>query len=401
MRAGGIPVKTIALVLLYGCWVLAAVPSAGAVAEAPPILKTKLVSVSLFKNGLGFVAREGEIPKGQGSWRIEELPAPAHGTFWLYSPNEEATLRDIVAYEGERVERVQAISVAEMVEANVGQTVDVRLGEKETVRAKIISAPANRAADTTGPDFTRSPYGSPVEMSSLVLLQTSGKTLAVNKNDVQQLSSTDGSLRTDLERKKRTVSLRLTATNPGGRGRVVVQYLAKGITWAPSCAIDITDSKKARVTTKAEVIDEIEDLDNVPVSFITGFPNLKFADVTDPMAMRGSLAAFLNNLANPAQAQRYDGGANIVMQQAVMENDRLGREEMFPTYSSAPPEGETREELFFYEQRSVTLQKGERGYYPLFTAEAPYEHVYEWKIGDALDEQEQYRYQGQAAPDKV
>jgi len=391
--------------LIFGtlAGLVAATPSAGAVEGTPPALRTKLVSVSLFKNGLGFVAREGEIPKGQGNWRIEALPAPAHGTFWLYSPNDEATLRDIVAFESERVERVQAISVAEVVEANVGQTVELRLGDKETVRAKIIAAAANRVTDTTDPDFVRSPYGPyvpPVETSSLVLLQTSGKTLAVNKNDVQQLSSTDGPLKTDLERKKRAVSLRLSATNPGGRGRVVVQYLAKGITWAPSCAIDITDPKKARVTTKAEVIDEIEDLENVPVSFITGFPNLKFSDVTDPIAMRGNLPAFLNNLANPAQGQSYDGRANVVMQQAVMENDRLGREDMFPTYSTAPPEGETREELFFYEQRSVTLEKGERGYYPLFTAEAPYEHVYEWKIGDALDEQEQYRYQGQAAPEK-
>lgn len=396
--------------LIFGtlAGLVAAAPSAGAAEEHPPTLKTKLVAISLFKNGLGFVAREGEIPKGQGAWRIGELPAPAHGTFWLYSPNDEAALRDIVAFEDESVERIQAISVAEMIEANVGQTVDVRLGDKETVRARILSAAANRAgraADATDPNFVRSPYGPyvpPVEISSLVLLQTSGKTLAVNKNDVQQLSSADGSLKTTIERKKRTVSLRLNATNTGGRGRVVVQYLAKGVTWAPSCAIDITDPKKARVTTKAEVIDEIEDLDNVPVSFITGFPNLKFADVTDPIAMRGSLAAFLNNLANPAQGQSYDGRANVVMQQAVMENDRLGREDMFPTYSTAPPEGETREELFFYEQQSVTLEKGERGYYPLFTTEAPYEHVYEWKIGDALDEQEQYRYQGgQAAPEKV
>ena len=395
---------TIASMLL--CWssMLAPSPSAKADEAQPSALKTKLVSVSLFKNGLGFVTREGELPKGQSSLLIETLPAPAHGTFWVYSENDAATVKDVVAFETQTVERVEAISVAEMIEANVGQTVDVRLSDKETVRAKISSVAANRAAEPSALGPNDSPYGlygSPTEAASLVLLQASGRTTALNWNAVQQLSGTDGPLKTTIERRKRAVSLRLNAANPGGGGRVVIQYLAKGITWAPSCAIEISDAKKARVTTKAEIIDEIEDLDNVSVSLVTGFPNLKFADVTDPMAMRGNLAAFLNNLSNPAQFADYRGRGDVVMQQAVMDNNRVGREELFPSYATGPQEGQTREELFFYDQRNVTLKKGERGYYPLFTTDVPYEHLYEWKIGDALDEQEQYRSRDDGAPDKV
>ncbi len=394
----------IASMLFCWTWELASTGSAGAIEATSPALKTRLVSVSLFKNGLGFVAREVDFPRGQTSFVIEDLPAPAHGTFWVYPANDEATVKDVVALETETVERLPAISVAEMIDANVGQTVDVRLSEKETVRAKIVSAPANRVVSPSAPDPTQypyAPYGPPAEASSLVLLQTSGKTVAVNKNTVQQLSSAEGPLKTTIERRKRTVTLRLSGTNPGGKGRVVVQYLAKGITWAPSCAIEITDPKKARVTTKAEIIDEIEDLDNVSVSLVTGFPNLKFADVTDPMAMRGNLAAFLSNLSNPAQGADYQGRGSVVVQQAVMDNMRSGREEMFPAYATGPQEGQTREELFFYDQRNVTLKKGERGYYPLFTTEVPYEHLYEWKIGDALDEQEQYRNRDEGGSEKV
>ena len=213
--------------------------------------------------------------------------------------------------------------------------------------------------------------------------------MALNKNAVQRLSGTNGPLKTTIERKKRTAALRLSATSPAGNGRIVVQYLAKGITWAPSCAIEITDVKKARVTTKAEILDEIEDLDDVRVTLVTGFPNFLFADVTDPMALRGDLASFLNNLSNPTQGREY--GRDVTRQQAVMDNERLREEDLFPSFSTTPLEGQTREELFLYEQPGVTLKKGERGYYPLFTTEVPYEHLYEWKIGDALDEQEQYR----------
>jgi hypothetical protein len=37
----------------------------------------------------------------------------------------------------------------------------------------------------------------------------------------------------------------------------------------------------------------------------------------------------------------------------------------------------------------------------LFTTEVPYEHLYEWSIGDALDEQEQYRNRNPSEPEKV
>jgi hypothetical protein len=106
--------------------------------------------------------------------------------------------------------------------------------------------------------------------------------------------------------------------------------------------------------------------------------------------MSGDLASFLNDLVNPPQPGR--GGRGVVMQQrAVLSNFASRQEDMFPVFPTAPKNGETREELFFYKQPGVTLKKGERGYYPLYTLDVPYEHVYEWKIGDVLDENERYR----------
>jgi len=389
-------------VLVISTWMLAPTVLAKAAEGPAPALRTKPVAISLFKNGLGFVAREGEIPSGQSSLVIENLPAPALGTFWVYSPGSEATVKDLVAFQGEAVEQLEAISVAEMIGANLGQTVELRLGDKETVRVKILSVASDRATALTLDDLNRSPdvHDVPqVEASSLVLLQAGGGTMAVNKNAVQQISSPNGLLKTSFERKKRTVGLRLNAANVTGKGRVTVLYLAKGITWVPSCAIEISDPQKARVTAKAEIINEIEDLENVPVNFVTGFPNLKFADVTDPMAMRGDLATFLASLANPNRADQYLDNRAVVLQQA--RSALSEREELFPTYSTAPQGGQTREELFFYEQQGVTLKKGERGYYPLYTTEVPYQHVYEWKIGDVLDEQGQYRTPNAVEPEKA
>ena len=53
--------------------------------------------------------------------------------------------------------------------------------------------------------------------------------------------------------------------------------------------------------------------------------------------------------------------------------------------------GAVAEDLFLYPVDRVTLRRGETAYLPLFSAEVPYEHVYIWKIPDALDEHERYR----------
>ncbi len=388
--------------LVFGC--VLAVPRLGwCGADTPPGLKTKLTSLSLFKNGLGFVTREAEIPKGASSLLIDDLPAPAHGTFWIYSPDNPTGVKEIVAFEQDTLQRVDAISLAELIEANIGQTVDLRISDKETVRAKILSVPASRAPASSAArrDGAADPgYLYPSEPASLVMLQTTSGTVALNLNSIQQITSSDGPLKTVIERRKRSVALRLDATTLEPRSRLIVQYLAKGIAWAPSCIIDISDPQKARVSFKAEVINEIEEFENAEVNFITGYPNLQFADVTDPMAMRGNLAAFLNNLLNPPQPGLESGRRAVVLQQAVVANAPSDGE-IYPVYANIPLEGQTREELFFYPRKAVSLAKGQRGYYPLFTIEVPYEHAYEWKIGDLMEEQERHRNRGQAEPERT
>src|SRR5262249_35674339 len=150
----------------------------------------------------------------------------------------------------------------------------------------------------------------------------------------------------------------------------------------------------------AEILNELEDLEGISVNFITGYPNLQFSDVIDPMAMRGDLTGFINSLIQRGQNAAYRGGRRDVTAQQAMVNVAGvgGGEESLPAYSVAPPEGQTREELFFYEQKSVTLKKGERGYYSLYTLDVPYEHVYEWKIPDTLNEQQPYQNYGAQQP---
>src|SRR5688572_8910958 len=48
------------------------------------VAKSKIISAGLFKNGLAVIKREIELP-GAGTFRLEDLPEPVHGTWWVES----------------------------------------------------------------------------------------------------------------------------------------------------------------------------------------------------------------------------------------------------------------------------------------------------------------------------
>ena len=358
-------------------------------------VKSRFVSLSLFKNGLGFVTSEGMLSEKNEKNLFEPLPVPVHGTFWIYPVGKGVIIKDAKAFEKEFIESVPAITIAEILEANVGKEVTLQLSPEKSVTGKILSVPASRTQPSPAPQLRVPYYPSPIETASLMAFQTEEGVLFLNKNSVQQVSVTPpgsvrplrGDFNTEIERKKKGAALEINATNPSGKGKAGFQYLTKGITWAPSCSVDITDTKKARILAKAEIINEIGDLEGISVNFVSGFPNFQFSEVSSPIAMQGDLAAFLNNLAHPSG--REGGRSSVVTQQAVMFNYSAPSEE-FSGYTTRP-EGQTMEELFLYEKKDVHLKKGERGYYPLYEMEVPYEHIYEWTIGDTIDEQERYR----------
>ena len=48
------------------------------------VAKSKIISAGLFKNGLAVIKREINLP-GAGTYRLEDLPEPVHGTWWVES----------------------------------------------------------------------------------------------------------------------------------------------------------------------------------------------------------------------------------------------------------------------------------------------------------------------------
>src|SRR5262245_48613154 len=178
-------------------------------ADQPSSLKTTLVTASLFKNGLGYMAREGALPKGDAGAVIEGLPAAVHGTLWVYTSGDGAAVRDLVAFERDSTQPTPALSVVELLEANVGETIEARLPGDKLIRGTIVAVPANRPAPPPiVPPRTLYPMAMSAaiptgEIASLVLLQTDTGMIALNKNAIESIARIGGPLKTSVERKAR------------------------------------------------------------------------------------------------------------------------------------------------------------------------------------------------------
>ena len=82
--------------------------------------------------------REVNVP-ASGEYVIENLPAPVHGSFWIIPDAKETELQQAIAFSKPRSETADALTIVDLVRANVGKKVSVKVGEDEWIPATIVS----------------------------------------------------------------------------------------------------------------------------------------------------------------------------------------------------------------------------------------------------------------------
>ncbi|HET6457112.1 MAG TPA: hypothetical protein VFI02_22155 [Armatimonadota bacterium] len=334
---------------------LAALP---AIAEQPSVT-SKTRTVAAFKNGLGYFLQEGEVKLTEG-WAVSDnLPSAALGTYWVGSPKSGVTVERLVALQEDVTRTVPAGSIQELLEVNVGKGVRLTVSDK-LVQGKLIAAP-----------------------STLALIQTATGTTAINKASVSwvEIEGAAEANRSITEKAKR---LRFKITGAKDKAPITIGYLQKGITWAPAYLVELLTDTKARITMQGLLANDVEDLDGVDVYFVVGYPNFMYSNIVSPLALTQSVTDFIQNLSRPQTT--YAGVAAQSMSNFyagdLMEARAPGGYGGFGYSSGTETPAAPEEDLFLYQIKDVSLNVGERAYYTVFTAEVPYEHVYEWTIPD-------------------
>ena len=386
--------------------------------EPLPVLKTRVKTVAAFKNGLSFVLRAGETPLKDGWARMDQLPPATLGTLWIGTTSKSGPVTDVIAYKEKVSADADAITLGELLAANVGKKVSIAYALGNVTRSAegtLLSLPAERKAEeneisppVASPYASYSPYPRVLPEPArpeIVLVGTvdaKGKTgvLAINKASVQSVEiAGEAALQTSIERELARTKLRVGG-NPS-QAEITVACLEKGILWSPSYRINLANEKQAEIELEAILANDMEDLDNAEVSFVVGYPNFAFAEVPSPMSLQQTVSSFVQTLTSGRGAPPDRFGN--VMSQSVMYNTARFDASGGPDAGYAalqPSAGEQNEDLFLYRRTGVTMKKGDRARFSIFNSTAPYEHIYQWEIPDSMNVDDRgYRLNTQAKPE--
>ena len=361
--------------------------------------EVKLQQVALFKNGLGFFVSEVAVPKKKKAFHVVPFAAASHGTFWVAYP-EKVKLKSLVVKETEVDELIEAISIAELLKANVGKKVKLYFPDPDEpmVEGEILYFAQDREKPKPEPYAPGGIGGVVINpragdwRSHLVLINTANGQVGVNPDIVRRVDFPNSEPTRAFAQKKDSMQLDIQLGAHADGEKLLVSYLGKGVTWAPSYVVDISKEDKAQISAKAAVINEVCDLEGVTLQLVTGFPHLQFADVVSPLALKENLAQFLRSLIR-GESERDRGAAVMynVAAQSVAWSMREERADLMPSYGAAEG-GKVSEDLFFYPLEKVQLAKGQVGYFALFAETVPYEHIYQWNIPDYVNREDRYRH---------
>lgn len=334
----------------------------------------RATSVAVFKNGLGFVVKQGTVKTAQGTAMIEPVPAATLGTLWVAPAQASMAIEEVVAMRGKGKERAP-VSVEEFIQANAGKKATISSGGKEWTGT--IVGTAGKPEDEEGDSDNVYPRTTRM-VPTAVLLQTESGVVALQAGNIQAVII--GGAKT-MVADQGTASLRLRLKGAGESAKLTMGYLEKGLGWSPAYVVSLKDEKTAQLTMQAVVINDMEELKNTDLFFVVGYPNFAFAEVPSPMTLQQTLAQYIGSLNRGGSDYGSAGRLSNAMRQAAVpysgEADSAGYVATVSDLAGAPEE-----DLFLYRQPGVTLAKGQRAQYNVFSATVPIAHVYTWDIPD-------------------
>ncbi len=349
-----------------------AVP-AGAMARMP------VKEITVFKDGHALVLHEGAMPTdAAGNVVMDYLPTPVMGTFWPYSADAKAKLVSVVAGQRRVLLDRTAMSLRELIEANIGAEVVIREGIGGVYPATIVDVlnRGSRELEATSPPGTT---GVLPQKGQIVLLKIDGGTKALPIDRIVDVIFKDPPrTKAANEEFRNLLTLRLDwgKETPGRAVDAGLMYLQKGVRWIPHYKIDIDGEGKAKVTLQATLLNEMTDLNGVTAHLVIGVPTFAFKETLDPMALQQTVAQL-------SQFFREDAQTAYALSNAMMTQHARMREVRAPV-PTAPagdlgaelPGDAKSEDLFVFTVKGISLRKGERMVVPVAEYTLDYRDVY-------------------------
>lgn len=334
-------------------------------------LQTK--SVSVFKNNKAFFIKSGTVsPKGTQYWLTGEIPSALFGTLWFQSPTN--AIKSVSSNEQNIEKQGTPVNNYEILKANLNKKVILFLSPTESVDGIVQSFSDDYDKETKN-------YFTPL----FVTIKGNNWWQSLKIDDIKRIGFAENPVTsvTSYEKKKVvTVEFNESKAQP-----LNMMYLENGLNWSPNYLLELSSENKGILTLQAQVKNDAEDISNTDVSFVVGNANFKDAN---------KLAWLVDFL--PSLSSEYDDANSY--SNNVSYKSSAADEAAPPSPEGDGVDGETSEDLFFYNLKNLSLPKGSRTQIELFRAEVEIEHVYEANLSEMIPYNlENYVYQVYATED--
>jgi hypothetical protein len=385
-------------------------------AADPPAGKLTLATqrAIVFKDGYCLVIKQGTATTDEKSEvYLDEVPdAAVLGSFWA-APTEGRLVNMVAGWKEVKEDVEKEVSCTQTIElllANKGRQAKVELQDKTLhggvihevlvertptavtpVLAELLSGgrparsalPVREAARDEGTKMTTAIAG------NLFILRTDDGDVLLPASQVRSLVVKD--MKTTLPRTvtttKRTKRLTMQFDKAQQKQTVNLLYFRPGVRWIPTYRVELpekpaADKKLAKILLQAELLNEAEDLADVPLDIVVGVPNFRFKDSPSPLVLEATLR---NVLASASAPMLSNGGnnrfSNAIFSQQVAANPVRGDGgEAVAIDLPGELTGTGAQDFFIYSLPKLSLAKGERAAVSIFSAQVPYRDVYTWDV---------------------
>jgi len=340
-------------------------------------VESRILSVGMFKNGLALVKRSVSVP-APGAYAVSDVPDPVHGTFWIESDAKVETR--VTTREVEEPGRGENLH-----EELAGRKVLIhfRDGRIQPAEGRVVTPEVDgeKDWDRAYENFSRwyrsssgrSGRGQSATQPRYLVMETDRGRIYVDPSMIAYAQAEGKPAKVS----RRTPVLIFNVTEMKERpATILLTYLTKGIAWAPSYQVDISDPKELSVEQKAVIKNELGDIDAAELYLITGFPSVEFGHVMSPLSLRTTWTDFFRQLRTDP---RSDSGRGWALTQQVAWN--VAAPGPGPIDLSATPEGEG-PDIHYQPIGSRALAEGDSLALSTASGKASYERIVEWIVPD-------------------
>ena len=348
-------------------------------AQDKPV-KGKIVGVDLFKNGLAVIRCEVVLGK-PGSYVLDEVPQPIHGTYWVESTGP-----------------IESLVRMRDVDVSANETPPGNLQDDLAGKKVIVSIKGDKRPPLTG---TVVKYTLPKDQvdgatpARYLVLQTGKGRAFIDHAEIASVEVEEAADTVKRTRPQLVLTLGESEMAENRDTRVMIRYLTRGLSWAPSYRLDITDPKTLTLEQHAIIRNELVNLDGAEIRLISGFPSVQFSHVLSPLSPRMSWAMFFAQLGHSGGRDNDYASNGIAMQNSAGNY----RQPTFDLSLGAIPTGEG-VDLHYQPIGKRSLAKDDTLGITVAGGKADYERVVEWVVPDNRDAYGSYSGRGHTDEDE-